>query len=278
MATASARSSSPRIRADVWSAGQAHGTFWRRLRKDASMTKKLVVLAVFAVWMGGCAKRNAPAPVPTNGLELWLRADTGVVAEGGRISRWQDQSGHGRDGVMANAPRQPALVASTLNGLPVVRFEGAQSLYLKEPVSPEAFTILVVGKNNNPEDTFSMILGPGGNFPNNQLRWENGGEVLAVGTGNGLPAVTTAVGDTRAYHLLTARYDGATLTVHMNGRLAGSHPVKAQGSWVLSQVGAYFSQHYAEADLAEVRIYSQAFPAADLASVEAELKSRYALR
>ncbi|MGE6762940.1 hypothetical protein ACQKGO_33325 [Corallococcus interemptor] len=39
-----------------------------------------------------------------------------------------------------------------------------------------------------------------------------------------------------------------------------------------------FSQHYGEVDLAEVRVYSQAIPTADLASVEAELKSRYALR
>ncbi|NOK16275.1 hypothetical protein [Corallococcus carmarthensis] len=202
----------------------------------------------------------------------------GVVAKQGRVSRWLDQSGHGRDGIMDSAPKQPALIAAALNALPVVRFDGAQSLYLKTPVQPEAFTVFVVGKNNERDETFSMILGPGGNLPNNQLRWENGSEVLAVGRGNDLPAVRTSVGDTRAYHLLTARYDGTTLDIHMNGDLAGSHKVKTTGPWVLAQVGAYFSEAYGKADLAEVLIYSQAFPAAERASVEAELKSWYGLR
>ncbi|WP_253908696.1 LamG domain-containing protein [Corallococcus exiguus] len=253
------------------------------------MTKKLQVLAVFAVLLGGCAKQSVKATspiepsektqpsVPMNGLELWLRSDLGVVASEGRISRWKDQSGHGRDGIMDSAPRQPALVASTLNSLPVVRFAGAQSLYLKAPVQPEAFTLFVVGKNNESEDTFSMILGPASNHPNNQLRWESGSEVLAVGTGNDLPVVRTHVGNTRAYHLLTARYDGRKLDIHMNGQLAGSHAFRTSGPWLLSQVGAYFSESYGKADLAEVRVYSQAIPADERAAVEAELKNRYGL-
>lgn len=67
-----------------------------------------------------CAKATSPiepsekthTSVPTNGLERWLRSDLGVVASEGRISRWKDPNGHGRDGIMDRAPRQPALVAS----------------------------------------------------------------------------------------------------------------------------------------------------------------------
>ncbi|QAT84302.1 hypothetical protein EJ065_2730 [Corallococcus coralloides] len=173
---------------------------------------------------------------------------------------------------MDSAPRKPALVTSTLNRLPVVRFAGAQPLYLKAPVQPEAFALLVVGKNNGSEDTFSRSLGPGGP-PNNQLRWESGSEVLAVGPGNDLPVVTTHVGDTRAYHLLTAHYDGRKLDIHMNGHMAGSHQFQPSGPWVLSQEGAYLSQYYGKADLSEERVYNQASPAEARASVETELKN-----
>jgi hypothetical protein len=96
------------------------------------------------------------------------------------------------------AARQPSFVGGALNGLPVIRFSGAQSLGLSPFVSPTRFTVLVVGKNSNTAETFSMILGPGGNAHNNQLRWENGSQALFVGTGNNLPVITSNVGNTRA--------------------------------------------------------------------------------
>ncbi len=253
---------------------------------------RLQVLVVCAAVLAGCTKQAGPTVVdvasearndahgkrvPGTGMELWLRADRGVSASDGKVSRWQDLSGHGRDGVMDTAPRRPALVASALNGLPVVRFEGSQSLYLKAPVEPTRFTVFVVGRNTETEETFSMILGPGGNHPNNQLRWESGTEVLAVGTGNNLPAVTSTVGDTRAWHVLTASYDGEGLDFYMNGQHAGRHALKTNGPWVLAQVGAWFSKYYGKGELAEILVYSQVLQAQERAALESQFKSRYGL-
>ncbi|HZI12337.1 MAG TPA: LamG-like jellyroll fold domain-containing protein [Myxococcus sp.] len=256
------------------------------------MNKRLQVLVVCAAVLAGCTKQPSPTVrdeaadmaadshgklVPAGGLELWLRADRGVAAKDGRVARWRDLSGHGRDGIMDSAPRQPALVSSAVNGLPVVRFDGSQSLYLKDPVQPTRFTVFVVGRNTETEETFSMILGPGGNHPNNQLRWESGSEVLAVGTGNGLPAVTSTVGDTRAWHLLTASYDGEKLDFYMNGQHAGGHALQTNGPWVLAQVGAWFSKYYGKGELAEILVYSQVLPAGERASLESHFKRRYGL-
>jgi len=102
---------------------------------------------------------------PQTGLLLWLRADADVTSSGGLVSRWLDQSGNGFVASMTVAARQPSLVGGALNGLPVIRFSGAQSLGLSPFVSPTRFTVLVVGKNSKTADTFSMILGPGGNAP-----------------------------------------------------------------------------------------------------------------
>ena len=66
-----------------------------------------------------------PSEIPTAGLQLWLRADSGVdTLNGSTVSRWHDQSGNGNDAIQANASRQPLLVASALNGKPVLRFDG----------------------------------------------------------------------------------------------------------------------------------------------------------
>jgi len=78
-----------------------------------------------------------PGPVaPTIGLAAWFKADAGTVAEGGRIAQWQDQSGHGRHASQPAPGSRPTLAGNTLNGKPVVRFDGiSQMLTFDCPVN-----------------------------------------------------------------------------------------------------------------------------------------------
>jgi hypothetical protein len=230
----------------------------------------------FKLNISGAPAANSP---PTTGLKMWLRADQGVVLSNGQVSKWLDQSGNGIHGEMLNAARQPLLVGNALNGRPVVRFNGAQSLYLVSPVQPTSFTVFVVGKNRKMSESFSMILGPGGNYANNQLRWENGSQVLFVGTGNNMPAVTSSIGDTRVFHLLSARYDdsASSMSVHRNGNFVSSHAFKTSGPWTLAQVGGWYSSYFMEGDLAEVLVYDQALSPVNQTSAEAYLESKYGL-
>jgi len=61
-------------------------------------------------------------------LQLWLRADAGVITNnGGQIIQWDDQSGNGNNAGQANTNLQPSLIADTgLGGQPAVRFNGIQ--------------------------------------------------------------------------------------------------------------------------------------------------------
>ena len=65
-----------------------------------------------------------PSPVPTEALELWLRADQGVTLNGDTVSRWIDQSGNGRDAAQATAAHQPTLEQNMVAGQPALRFDG----------------------------------------------------------------------------------------------------------------------------------------------------------
>jgi hypothetical protein len=73
------------------------------------------------------ATATAPLPIPADGLEFWLRADKGVTADGGVVSKWDDSSGNFNTAI-ANGDfgTAPTLVPNVLNGQPVVRFDGVR--------------------------------------------------------------------------------------------------------------------------------------------------------
>ncbi len=214
---------------------------------------------------------------PAASPRLWLRADAGVTSSAGKVSVWADQSGFGTNATMTLASRQPSIVTGALNGQPVIRFGGAQSLYLTGPVSPTSFSVFIVGKNSKPTETFSMILGPGGNYPNNQLRWENGSQALFVGTGNNLPITISTIGNTRVYHELSATYNGSVMKVYRDGTLISSHSFATSGPWTLSNVGAYYSSYFMTGDLAEVLIYTRVLTDAERVETDCYLSGKYGL-
>ncbi len=219
---------------------------------------------------------SAAAP-PATSLKLWLRADAGVTLSNSKVSSWADQSGNNNTAYMPTAAKQPSSVTGALNGKPVIRFSGAQSLSLTNVLSHSQFTVFVAGKNSQPSNTFSMILGPGGNNANNQLRWESGTQALLVGTGNNFSSVTATIGDTKVYHALSAWYDGSKLMVYRDGNLKYTKPVDTSGPWNLNQIGAWFSSYFMVGDVAEVLFYSSALSESDRTSANSYLKSKYAL-
>lgn len=212
--------------------------------------------------------------VPSAGIHLWLRSDAGTPTSG-PVSLWPDQSGYGRHARMDTASRQPSIATGTLKGRRLIQFGGSQSMYLDAPAQPTAFTVFVVGKNSKTTESFSMILGPGGNWPNNQLRWENGSQALFVGTGNNFPIVTSTVGNTRVYHALSATYNGSSMSVYRDGNFVSSHGFTTSGPWTLASVGSWYSTYFMVGDLAEVLVYDRALSEGERASVNAYLRDRF---
>jgi hypothetical protein len=77
---------------------------------------------------------TANAPVPVQGLELWLRGDYGVTADaGGKVTSWGVE-GSPLTAAPAAPAEEPSLIASAINGKPAVRFDGDQNM-LEVPMS-----------------------------------------------------------------------------------------------------------------------------------------------
>ncbi|MFE8600908.1 LamG-like jellyroll fold domain-containing protein [Archangium violaceum] len=212
-------------------------------------------------------------PVSGTGLKLWLSGSAGVTSSGGRVSAWLDHSGNRRDATISDAARQPYLINSALNGKPVLRFAGAQSLVFSSLMQLSRPTVFVVAKNNKSTESFHMILGPAGTSANHQLRFENGSQVLLVTPGT----YTSTVGNNRAYHTLAVRYDGSAWNVFRDGVLKSTHASTSSATWDLYQVGAWFGQYFLEGDIAEIIAYDRALSDSELGTVSSYLRGRYAL-
>lgn len=68
-------------------------------------------------------------PIPEEGLELWLRADRGIVDNDGVVATWKDSSKHQRDATQTAINYRPTLVDGAVGKAAVV-FDGEDD-YLK---------------------------------------------------------------------------------------------------------------------------------------------------
>lgn len=66
-----------------------------------------------------------PNDIPN--LELWLKSDTGVTTVSSAVSVWEDQSGNVRNATQTTASRRPDFIASGINSLPMVGFDGVDT-------------------------------------------------------------------------------------------------------------------------------------------------------
>ena len=126
--------------------------------------KRMIVLFAGVITMF-VFQSKAQSPIPTAGLQLWLRADAGVDTLNGTVSRWHDQSGKGNDAIQLNSVRQPLFVDSVLNHKPVLRFDGVDDrLGFTGSTPMSQFTFFMVVKNNTPvpgQDHSDHVMGFG---------------------------------------------------------------------------------------------------------------------
>jgi len=82
--------------------------------------------------------------------QLWLRADSNVVLSGSNVLAWKDCSGNGNDVTQSDVNSQPTYLTNTLNGLPVIKFDGIND-YLRNTtfVQNQPLTVFVVWHVNS---------------------------------------------------------------------------------------------------------------------------------
>jgi len=206
---------------------------------------------------------------------MWLRADAGVMTNASGVTVWEDQSGSSNDATQASASNEPELLNAAINGYPTLNFLGDDWLGFDSMLSLQDMTIFLVARNNGPG--VGLILGPAA-VDNSQIRYENPTQILSVGTGNNLSAITSTIGNNQVYHSITIRYDGVTWEVWRDGVLASSTPEGVTGPLTLGRLGSWFGGQFGlVGEIAEVMVYDVALAMPQRIEAESYLRTKYAL-
>jgi YD repeat-containing protein len=230
-----------------------------------------------------------PATIPTSGLGLWLKSDTGVSVSGTAVTGWADQSGNNRTASQGTSANQPALVTNALNGKPAIRFDGTNDfLQATMPISGlQGLTLFVVSAVRDAD----APTGP----QNATLFWPETAAwgVTYLGAFQGRVNGRMGAGQTNNNLLYTRPSNigsGYTRTSLLHDGPTGTDVLYINGAAVLTQTGKLstirhvqntlwlgqgLSSTYFNGDIVEVLVYTRTLGAADRQQVETYLRQRY---
>ncbi len=238
--------------------------------------------------------RTATAGAPptlgvTATLQLWLKADAGVTTGAGdTVLTWADQSGHANDAVATDELTAPIVAAGAVNGLPAIRFDGADdSLQVADSVSVSItgnITSFFVVKMDDFGTFRSVWAKTAGNLPApTDFYTLPGSGIPRVFRGDGTFGSLANVDGAAALHagsfdLVGFSAAGASLTHFLNGQPNGTG-VSTTGTadtdrplWIGTRDDGVTRM---KGDIAELLIYDTALSAVDLRSVQIYLGARY---
>lgn len=226
-------------------------------------------------------------------LVAWFHADAITnLSNGSAVSEWPDSSGNSYNAIQALGTHQPSFVSSAINGLPVVRFNSANSSYLwfYRPVQDDFTMILVYRSSQNNQGTGTAFYqGAGlvnGDQPGTQgdfgTALNANGQVLA-GTGNPDTSIASGTGfNNGSPHLVTFKRTKSTgaLALYVDGALVATGAGNTQSLTAppTLDLGAVPSGGgFLSGDIAEVQIYNSALSDTDRLALEKALKCKYGL-
>ena len=236
--------------------------------------------------------------IPSAGLKLWLKADTGITKDGSNyINAWNDQSGNGNNAEQATAGQRPLFSSNGSNGRPTVLFDGTNDFLTfgtNNLVENSGFTLLTAFR-------VSPALSDAA-VPFRARSASNGEVILGIGaTGNsgfsgkspyfgyrGSNAMTTAPAlyaedMTKESVLTLSHYEGTDLNnlTKYEFRKNGSDQTLAAlstipGSSLSNELGrdGDGTKHF-NGNLSEILLYSPGLIPGQTTAVEYYLTSRY---
>ena len=120
--------------------------------------KKKITLLVFCICIFlSTFSQSQISNIPR--LKIWLRADSGVVINSGKITDWIDVSGNNYVFTQSSVSMQPTqLISATLNNKPYVYFDGSCKLQSTTNFSFSDCSIFCVSSQNTLDNQYGRLI------------------------------------------------------------------------------------------------------------------------
>jgi len=211
-------------------------------------------------------------PLSIPGLAIWLRADHVTTDTSGNVAVWPDLSPNHDDFTPTGG--HPAVMASAINGKPAVDMTIINTVTghaTTVGTGPVLVEIVVNGVQKNGTAFYglaannnSLVIGTSSN--GSARAWEAAANPVAT-------ASSGTVITNNTWHILGAQVDGSSnISIRINGALAGGPTGGAN-----LDLGKLDATNIGGNAVAELVVVVGAISGANLASLEAYLKARYAL-
>lgn len=235
------------------------------------------------------ARVSSEESIPLSGLQMWLKADTGVTLDGnGRVSQWNDLSGVGRHVSQATAGKRPLFIPLAQGGRPGIQFVASrqdvlESLTATGITDSSVFIVMKVDAFSGIQDSFVSIGQIGGS---NTCRWlwrnnAGGSNGMRFLNWNAAYFTPTLEYTTTEYNVYGWTQSGSSVTLLKNSSsdtgTAGSGGTTAAAYWAIGGADeSLYGDHWTSSTICEVIIYNRAVSADERTTVLSYLKSRWA--
>lgn len=224
--------------------------------------------------------RNKFNPKKLSGLVIWLKADAGITLNGSNVSDWADQSVNGNNLTQAGATKQPAFVASGINGKASVRGDGSNDVLASSgnvwpTTSLSLFAVLATRAGSTGE--FFCDPGVGGD---SRHHFYAGTETSIQRFSTGPTQTLTSQTGTIITYTATGTGAGSSESMYLNGgsvsTVANARPASANRILNIFGVGTtpLLPRSF---DLSEFIIYDRVLGASELQKVHNYLRGRYGI-
>ena len=203
-------------------------------------------------------------------LRLWFRSDN-IVLNGTSVSQWNDMSGNNNHLTQSDASKQPLLESNSLNGYPIVKFDGVND-NLKTMIAQaitNQVTIFIVLNNTSSNPVF--IYDGGSNY----LSMIYVSNKLYIQSGN--PNIFYSKSAPFQYAFFQNEYSTSISRTYENGilKMAGTLPTPLLNGFT---IGTRYQQdiYFYKGNIAEIFIYNSLLSASEKNQIELYLRNRYA--
>ncbi len=212
-----------------------------------------------------------PAAVTTASLVAWYKGSSFALSDGASVTTWADSSGAGHP-VVPNTS-SPTFVASGINSLPTVRFNGTSDALKNATLAPlgQPFTVFVVAKSSASGATRSII---NSNTGTTDALYIDSTAHLSLFGGSG--SITGSVASAANAHVLEMVVNSSSSLVGVDGTITTGNPgTNGWQSGIIMGANSILSAEWFNGDIAEVVVYSGAMSSGDRSTVRQALGTKY---